>query len=604
MAQLVARCYGIAKVTGSNPVRSTCFFFLMLKILRVYYHFLGRRKFIFGALLMTIIASAALYSITPYFYKLFVDTLPTLNYTNLLAILGVYVLVRISALLVSTISYYIGDILLFDSAAEVRTEVVKKVQDLDFAFHTQKSTGGLISAVKRGDSSYFNLFHAIHFRILEVIVQFSIMFALFSALDARIGISIALSVLALLATVKFTIKYNMKTRNEFNDAEDDVSAVIVDNFINYETVKLFARENWERARLEKVFITWKEKLWKYGNSFRVIDISVGGVMTAGMFATLYIALRLTVSGEMTIGDFVLVTGFTASFYPQMFELVFAFRDIAKNFADIKKYFSFFDEKLQVKDAKKPLHLNKVKGEIEFRNVYFSYKGGQKNALKDVNFIVRQGQSVALVGRSGSGKTTITKALMRFYNLAAGVITIDGINITKLTKQELRSHMGVVPQEPILFNNTIGYNIKYGKPTATKKELIAAAKMANIHEFIESTPDKYETHVGERGIKLSGGQKQRVAIARMILSDPDIIIFDEATSHLDSESERLIQDAFWKASKNKTTIIIAHRLSTIMKADKIVVMSKGRIKEVGTHGELLNKDGSLYKYLWNLQTKTH
>jgi len=574
----------------------------MLKLLRAYYRFLARRKLLFGVLLLAIILSAALYSITPYFYKLFVDKLPTLDYTSLLTILGLYVAVRLLALLVSTTSYYIGDILLFDSAAKLRTAVVKKIQDLDFAFHTQKSTGGLISAVKRGDGSYFNLFHAIHRRILEVVVQFTIMFILFSALDARIGLAIALSVLALLATVKFTIRYNMKTRSEFNDAEDDVSSVIVDNFINYETVKLFAMENWERTRLEKVFIIWKEKLWKYGNSFRVIDVSVGGVMTAGMFATLYIALRLTISGEMTIGDFVLVTGFTASFYPQMFELVFAFRDIAKNFADIEKYFSFFDEKIQVKDAKNPVHLNKVKGEIEFKNVYFSYKGGQKNALKGVSFKIRQGQSVALVGRSGSGKTTITKALMRFYDLSSGQIIIDEINIKDFTKSALRSFMGVVPQEPILFNNTIGYNIKYGNPAATKKELVAAAKMANIHEFIESMPDKYETHVGERGIKLSGGQKQRVAIARMILSDPDIIIFDEATSHLDSESERLIQEAFWKASKNKTTLIIAHRLSTIMKADKIVVMNKGRIEEEGTHGELLNKQGSLYKYLWSLQTK--
>jgi ABC-type multidrug transport system fused ATPase/permease subunit len=286
----------------------------------------------------------------------------------------------------------------------------------------------------------------------------------------------------------------------------------------------------------------------------------------------------------------------------MFELVFAMRDIAKNFADIERYFGLLSETIQVKDPEKPLSLTKVKGEIVFNNVYFSYKGGQKNALKGVSLAIRQGQAVALVGRSGSGKTTMVKALMRFYDLDSGKIAIDDIDISRVSKQELRSHMGVVPQEPILFNNTIGYNIKYGKPEATKAELVGASKMANIHDFIMTMPNKYNTNVGERGIRLSGGQKQRVAIARMILANPDIIIFDEATSHLDSESEKLIQDAFWKASKNKTTVIIAHRLSTIMKADKIVVLSKGKIKEVGTHGELLNKDGSLYKYLWNLQTR--
>lgn len=576
----------------------------MLKLLRVYYRYLARQKILFLVFIVVAIASAGLYSITPYFYKLFVDALPSLNYDNLLRILLVYVVVRFLALAVSVATFFVGDMILFNSAAKVRTDVVHKIQDLDFAFHTSKSTGSLISAVKRGDGSYFNLFHTIHHRILDVVVQFIVMVTFLSVLDVRIGLAISASVFALLATVRFTIGYNIKTRTAFNNAEDDVSSVIVDNFINYETVKLFAKESWERERLKKVFDVWLKKLWDYGNSFRLIDISVGGVMTLGIFATLLLTLNLAVRGEISVGDFVLVAGFTATFYPQMFELVFALRDIAKNFADIEKYFSFFDEEVQVKDPKKPLHLTKVKGEIEFKNVYFSYKGGQKNALRGVSLEIREGQSVALVGRSGSGKTTMTKALMRFYDISKGQITIDGVDITKITKQELRSHMGVVPQEPILFNNTIGYNIKYGRPTATKKELIAAAKIAHIHDFIEKMPEGYDTNVGERGIKLSGGQKQRVAIARMILADPDIIIFDEATSHLDSESEKLIQDAFWKASKNKTTIIIAHRLSTIMKADKIVVMNKGKIEEVGTHLELLNKKSSLYKHLWDLQTKDH
>lgn len=565
---------------------------------------MARRRILFGVFILIIILAAALHSFTPYFYKLFVDRLPELNHSVLLNVLLAYIGIRLLALFTNMISYTVGDYLVIDAGAEARTSVFERVQDLDFAFHTSKSTGSLISAVKRGDGSFFNLFHAIHFRILGVVVEFFVMLAFLAYLNPIIGISIAASVIALLFTFKFTIGNNINKRSQFNDAEDDVSSVIVDNFINYETVKLFAKEDWERGRLADVFVRWKQKLWEYGMSFRFIDITVGGVMTAGIFSTLYLSIRLAISGEISVGDFVLVTGFTASFYPQMFELVFAMRDIAKNFADIEKYFSFLDEKIQVKDPKNPLSLTKVDGEIEFKNVYFSYKGGQRNALKGVSLQVRQGQSVALVGRSGSGKTTMTKALMRFYDIDKGSISIDGIDITKLTKQELRSHMGVVPQEPILFNNTIGYNIKYGRPTATDKELIAASKMANIHEFIESMPDKYKTNVGERGIKLSGGQKQRVAIARMILADPDIIIFDEATSHLDSESEKLIQDAFWKASKNKTTLIIAHRLSTIMKADKIVVMDKGKIVEEGTHGELLNKKTSLYKHLWNLQTKKH
>lgn len=573
----------------------------MLKILRVYYRFLGRRRLALGLFLLAIISGSTLLSFTPYFYKLFVDALPSLNYNELLGILVIYILVRIVGLILDMISYSIGAYLVFNSAVETRTAVFNRIQDLDFAFHTQKSTGSLISAVKRGDGAFFNIFHTIHFRILGVVIEFIVMFLFLSSLDMRIGITILLSVLALLLTVRFTIGYNIKTRSRFNDAEDDVSAVIVDNFMNFETVKLFAKENWERIRLGEVFKIWKRRLSYYELSFRLIDISVGSVMTAGIFATLYMALKLAASNQLSIGEFVLVASFTASFYPRMFELVFAMREIAKNFVDIKRYFGLLDEEVLVKDPKNPLTINNVKGEIVFENVYFSYKGGQKNALRGINLTIRQGQSIALVGRSGSGKTTMTKALMRFYDIKLGKITIDGIDISRLTKQELRSHMGVVPQEPILFNNTIGYNIKYGRPDCSDEELEAAAKMANIHDFIVSMPDKYDTNVGERGIKLSGGQKQRVAIARMILADPDIIIFDEATSHLDSESERLIQDAFWKASKNKTTIIIAHRFSTIMKADKIIVLDKGKIREVGTHGELVNQKESLYRRLWELQT---
>lgn len=527
--------------------------------------------------------------------------MPSLDHNLLVNILIAYIAIRFAALITNMLSYTVGDLLIIDSAANTRTAVFKRVQDLDFAFHTQKSTGSLISAVKRGDGAYFNLFHSIHFRIIDVAIQFVVMFSLLSSLHPLIGLSIGISVLAVLSTFKFSISNNIRKRREFNKADDEVSSVIVDNFVNFETVKLFAKEGWERERLSKVFKVWKKNLWDYGMTFRVIDISVGGVMTLGILATLYLSIRLALAGEMTLGDFVLVTGFTASFYPQMFDLVFAMRDIAKNFADIETYFTLLEEKILVKDPQKPVSLGKVAGEIEFKNVYFTYKGCQKNALCGINILIRQGQSVALVGRSGSGKTTMTKALMRFYDLQKGAITIDGVNIKDITKADLRSHMGVVPQEPILFNNTIGYNIKYAKPNASNKEMVAAAKLANIHDFIITMQDGYSTNVGERGIKLSGGQKQRVAIARMILADPDIIIFDEATSHLDSESEKLIQDAFWKASKNKTTLIIAHRLSTIMKADKIIVMNKGKIEEIGTHGELVNKKMGLYKHLWELQT---
>ena len=254
------------------------------------------------------------------------------------------------------------------------------------------------------------------------------------------------------------------------------------------------------------------------------------------------------------------------------------------------------------DPANPVFKKHVGGEVKFNHVQFAYGNRIKNAINDVDLEIKKGESVALVGRSGSGKTTLVKLLMRFYDINEGSITIDGINIKDFTKDTLRDFIGMVPQEPILFNNTVAYNIGYGKDKTNLSEIREAAKIANIDDFIESLPKKYETEVGERGVKLSGGQKQRLAIARMILSDPDIVVFDEATSQLDSESEKLIQDAFWKARAGKTTIIVAHRLSTIMRADKIVVMEHGKIKEVGNHKSLLAKKDSLYSHFWNLQIK--
>jgi ABC-type multidrug transport system fused ATPase/permease subunit len=332
----------------------------------------------------------------------------------------------------------------------------------------------------------------------------------------------------------------------------------------------------------------------------VIDISIGTLINICVFLILYISIGLSRAGQLGVGDFVLVLGFVSSFYPRLFDLVWGFREVGKNYADVERYFGLLNFKVKVKDPKSPKNLDKVAGEIDYDGVSFTYEGSKKQALRNVNLKIRQGQSVALVGRSGSGKTTLVKLLMRFYDLDSGRIRIDGVDISELSKSNLRSFIGVVPQEPVLFNNTIGYNICYGKEKVTKKEMVAAAKIANLHKFIVSLPKKYKTNVGERGIKLSGGQKQRLAIARMILSDPEIIVFDEATSQLDSENEKLIQSSLWKAAKNKTTIIIAHRLSTAMRADKIIVMERGEIVERGSHNEFLMKGDSLYKHFWDLQ----
>lgn len=514
-------------------------------------------------------------------------------------------LIKVVGMLLEVLAFYIGDRVLFDAAAEARISIFNYVQELDFAFHSSKSTGSLISAFKRGDSAFFTLYHVVHVSILKTLVSFLVMLYFFSRVNGQIAVWATVSLIVTLVVTKFLISINVAKRSRFNREEDEVSSLIIDNLIGFETVKLFAKEDWELGRLRDKFIPWKKALWAYANSFRLIDLGVGGVINLTILVMLLVSLRAAVGGTLGIGDFVLIVSFLSFFFDQIWNLVWNLRDLAKNYADIQKYFGLLQNQVLVKDNPRPVQLSRVRGEIEFKNVSFSYKGGTKNAVRDVNLKIAPGESLALVGKSGSGKTTLFKLLMRFYDPEKGRIAIDGININRFKKTVLRGFFGVVPQEPILFNNTIAYNIGYGKGSAVLSEVEGsvvegAAKLANIDDFIESLPDKYESHVGERGIKLSGGQKQRLAIARMILSDPDIIIFDEATSQLDSESERLIQEAFWKASRGKTTIIIAHRLSTIMRADRIVVMEKGKIIEEGTHQSLLENKNGIYKRLWDLQ----
>jgi ABC-type multidrug transport system fused ATPase/permease subunit len=574
----------------------------MWKTLKTFYGFILERRLLFAGFVLLILISAIVGSIMPYFFKMFVDAIPSLNTGKLLNIIYLFVGVSAGGLIIDIASYYVGDIILFRASVNARKKVFKHVLDLDFFFHASKSTGSLISAFKRGDGAFFELFHVIHHRILSVVIGFGVMIYFFTKLNPTLGITAILTMILTLVIAKFLISYNVKQRIAFNKEEDKISGIIGDNMINYETVKLFAQEKREETRLSDAFVSWTKALWRYGNSFRLVDVSVGTLINISMFLILATTAVAVGGGKISIGDFVLIVSFISSLFPRLWDLVWGSRDLAKAYSDIQIYFDLLNNEVEVKDPVRPVNIDHVFGEITFENVDFAYKNRTKNAIKNFSLKVEQGKSIALVGRSGSGKTTLVKLLMRFYDLTSGKILIDGIDIKDFAKSTLRSFTGVVPQEPILFNNTILYNIGYGFKGATLPEVRAAAKLANISDFIESLPEKYQTEVGERGVKLSGGQKQRLAIARMILSDPDIVIFDEATSHLDSESEKLIQDAFWKARAGKTTIIIAHRLSTIMRADKIVVMENGQIKETGTHESLLKEKDSLYSHFWNLQIK--
>ena len=570
------------------------------KVFATFYHFLLKKKGLFILFLLLVVVSNVAYNLNPYFYRLFVEGIPDLNKSYLINLLFIFIGVRLSGVVFDILAFIIGDIILFEAAKNARLSIFKHVSDLDFSFHTNKSTGSLISAFKRGDGAFFSFFHDVHVRLFGVFIGFLVMVYFLIQLNPLIVGLVTASLILTVVAAKFLVSNNVNKRKFFNQEEDKISGIITDNLINFETVKIFAKEFWENKRLSASFKPWTKALWGYGNSFRLIDGTMGLLINLSIFFVLYLSINQAINLRLNVGDFVLITGFLSNFYPKLWDLVWSTRDLAKNYADIEKYFGLLEHKEEVLDPINPIKKRAVEGEIEFKNVSHSYQGGTKNAVKNLSLKIKKGESIAFVGRSGSGKTTITKLLMRFFDPTRGKITIDGIDIKNFTKANLRGFFGVVPQEAVLFNNTIAYNIGYGAKKNMKQGVIRATKMANLSDFIEKLPLKYETNVGERGIKLSGGQKQRLAIARMIMSKPDIIVFDEATSHLDSESEKLIQDAFWKYAQGKTTIIIAHRLSTIAKADRIVVMDKGEIVEIGTHKDLLNNKNGIYNKLWNIQ----
>lgn len=558
-----------------------------------------RTRSIISIVLITLFA--IIQAVQPYFYKLFIETLPSRSFPHLLNIFLLYGGVRFLQVAVDIVSSFVSDGPLISGARDARIAVFRKIQDLDFAFHLSRSTGSLISIFKRGDMGFFNLFQNL-LNLYIILVQLVVMLVAFGQIDALImQLMLATFAVSLVATY-IAIKYNIGTRKIFNKSEDNISGVIVDNLINYETVKYFGKEKRESTRLTEVFVDWTKNLWGYGNSFRVIDAIVGFSSNVGFFVILMAAMNRYLAGSMSLANVILIIGFITSFYPRLFEMVYKLRELAKSYTDIQDYFSILDLKEQVSDPTEPKYLKKVLGSIDFESVNFSYHEGKQNAIENFTLSIKPGESIAFVGQSGVGKTTIVKLLLRFFDVTTGAIKIDGINIKDFNKSTLRSYMGVVPQEPVLFNNTIAFNIGYGLDKVTMKAVKQAAKMANLDEFIETLPKKYKTQVGERGVRLSGGQKQRLAIARMILSNPDIIIFDEATSQLDSVSEKLIQDAFWKVSKDKTTLIIAHRLSTVVHADKIVVMNEHGIAEIGTHQELLKIHKGIYKHYWDLQVE--
>lgn len=571
-----------------------------MKTFSIFYSFIWKYKWNFTASIITGLISTALGNFMPFIYRYIVDNFYNFNLTTFFAVAGVYGVTRIGMIVFGNLSGFFGAKYSNPALADSRIKVFSHLQNLDFSFHTTKKSGELISKIKRGDNAFSNIDQDINGEFADDFVRLVIATFAFALISPKLIFIFFIAVALIVVTSLHFIKKNMKRRIEFNKEEDNISHLIADNLVNYETVKYFASEKRETVNLRKAFEQWGRSLWNFLSSFRKMNMSVRLISSFAVIAMFGALSKDIVEKNISVGDFVLVFTFISQIFPNIEKIMFRFRSITRNYTDLKDYFAILDYPLVVLDPEKPLKFICDKGNIEFKNISFTYPDGQE-ALKDVSLTIPSGSSTALVGRSGSGKTTITKLILRIYDPADGHIFIDGFDIKNIKKEDLRRHIGIVPQEPILFNNTIGYNIGYPIENVSREEIETAAKMANLHDFISNLEKGYDTTVGERGVKLSGGQKQRLAIARAFLFNPRIIVFDEATSHLDSESERLIQESMERLSKGKTLIIIAHRLSTIMKADKIIVLDKGEIIEEGLHDALISKSGGIYKKLWEFQT---
>lgn len=573
----------------------------MFKTLKTYYSYLWHYKSYFIVFIIAFLVYGIVSNLQPFFLKLFIDNISKSDTSVLLKIFIIYILIRILNVVADVVGGIFGDKMLVCASREVRLNYFKKINELDFAYHMSKRTGTLISTVKRGDSAFFDTHYILHWHMGTISMSFLIMIFFFSRLNFYLLLSLLVSLVLTIIVGKNLVRNNIRARKVFLEKDDHIMDVLIDNLNNFDTVKLFAKEKWEHNRLSILHQEWSQKFISFTRSFRQIDISIGTIGNLSIFSILIIGLFQFKQNMITMGEYIMVVSFITSFYPRLFELIFQSRQLITASVDLEKYFKVFDEPIKVPDPVNPIIKKSVTGKIDFNNVSFIYPDNKSNALTDFSFHITSGESIALVGKSGAGKTTIGKLILHYYDIQKGEILLDDININKYTKSNLRSFIGVVPQEPILFNDTIGYNIAYSKDNATKRQIIAASKLANLHDFIMSLPKKYDTLVGERGIRLSGGQRQRLAIARVILANPDIILFDEATSQLDSISEKLIRDALRHACKNKTTIIIAHRLSTISWVNKILVLDKGKVIESGTHKELVDNKDSLYNHFWELQS---
>ena len=518
-----------------------------------------------------------------------------------LAVILAYGIFRLSSLALNELRDALFARVAQHAVRALALRVFEHLHSLSIRFHLSRKTGALNRFIDRGTNSVRFLLSFVAFNVVPTVIELLLIGGILWALFGFAYTAITIVTIALYVWLTFVITtWRTRIRREMNDAENDIGSRTVDSLLNFETVRYFNNESHEVARLDEALADYEKAAVRTRESLSLLNVAQAGVVTLGVTLMLVLAAFDIRNGDMTVGDFVVVNTYLLQVAIPLNILGTVYREIRQSMVDMENLFALVDEKTDVADASDAKPLRHEGGVIEFQDVSFSYETN-RTILKNINLAVDAGTTTAIVGPTGSGKSTISRLLLRFYEPQAGRILIDGQDLRALTQHSLREAIGVVPQDTVLFNDTIYYNIAYGNPKANEDQVLAAAEAAQLDDFIQRLPERYQTLVGERGLKLSGGEKQRVAIARALLRNPEIFFFDEATSSLDSTTEREIQSNFAEISKGKTSLVIAHRLSTIVEADQILVLAEGAITERGTHPTLLAENG-LYAKLWREQQK--
>ncbi len=558
----------------------------------------GRALFALGCLVLAKLANVGI----PLLLKAIVDSLeksePTVLVLPLFLLLG-YGALRLGSSLFNELRDAIFARVRYRAMRNLSNRVLTHLHELSLRFHLERQSGAISRDLERGTRSVSTILNYMVFSILPMLVEFGLVAAV---LLTQYDIIFTLVTFGTVAVyVGFTLaitEWRMEYRHVMNRLDSQANSQAFDSLINYETVKYFGNEPLELQRYDETLSRWEENAVKSQTSMSLLNFGQGGIIAIGVTFVMIFAADGVVQGSMSIGDLVLVNAFLLQLFIPLNFLGIVYRQIKYSLADMDLIFKLLEREPEITDAGDASELKLSGGEVRFEAVDFAYQP-ERRILHGVDFTIGAGEKVAVVGHSGAGKSTLSRLLFRFYDVTGGRILIDGQDIRHLTRRSLRTAIGIVPQDTVLFNDTLLYNLAYGRPEASQAEIENAARIAHIADFIEQLPDGYQTLVGERGLKLSGGEKQRVAIARAMLKRPRILVFDEATSSLDTQTEQAIQETLREVARDHTTLVIAHRLSTVVDADRILVMEQGQIVEQGTHQALLAQQG-IYQRMWQLQ----